>query len=65
MVAETFPSGGNQKEVASFENEDDVLKRELQTYEGLMRGYQECLRGDVMNADEADKIIRQVKGWVS
>lgn len=65
MVAEMFPLGDDQKEVVSLEDGDDVLKRELQTYEGLMRGHQECLRGDVVNADEADKKIRQAKGWVS
>lgn len=54
-------------DAASFDNlmsfRDELLEQELRTYRGIMRGYQDVLEGKTVDADEADRMIRQAKGW--
>lgn len=49
-------------EAMSFRNE--LLEQELRTYRGLMKGYEEVLDGNVVDAAEADREIRRAKGWL-
>lgn len=42
---------------------EEVERREMETYAGLLRGYQDVLDGKVMAFEQADKQIRANKGW--
>lgn len=41
----------------------EVERREMETYAGLLRGYQDVLDGKVVTAEEADERIRTKRGW--
>ena len=41
----------------------DVRAREMEVYEGLMRGYRDVQDGRVSDASDAFARIRQQKGW--
>lgn len=38
-------------------------REEMSTLEGLLRGYQDIQDGKVMSAEEADRRMREAKGW--
>lgn len=49
-------------EVMDFRNE--LREQEMRTYRGIMRGIEEFSKGDFIDADEADRLIRSEKGWL-
>lgn len=55
MDAAAFDSG--------FSFFDRMRAQEMRVYEGIMRGYEEYLNGNVVKADEAMARIRAAKGW--
>lgn len=40
-----------------------VQDSEMRTYEGLLRGFEDVQTGKVMSAAEADRRMREAKGW--
>lgn len=48
-------------ELVSFRS--DFRAREMRVYDGLMRGYESFLAGNVTSAEDANARIRKAKGW--
>lgn len=48
-------------ELVSFRSE--LKAREMRIYDGLMRGYESFLAGNVTSVVDADERIRKAKGW--
>lgn len=40
-----------------------VEEREMRTYAGLLRGYEDVQAGRVVSAEDADRRMREAKGW--
>lgn len=42
---------------------DEVREQEMRTYRGILRGMQEFAEGEFVDADEADRSVREERGW--
>lgn len=42
---------------------DELREQELRTYRGIMRGYEQCLNGEVTPVEYAFSRIRENHGW--